>query len=49
MDSSNFVYLRDIDPSIIQEMRYFSYYNFIGQFMPGYKAGECMLTKPAAM
>ncbi|MCB1509756.1 MAG: M15 family metallopeptidase [Hyphomicrobiaceae bacterium] len=43
-----FVYLRDVDPSIIQEMRYFTSHNFVGRRVDGYLAGECILTKRAA-
>jgi len=43
-----FVYLRSVDPSIIQEIRYFSEHNFIGRPMQGYSAGECILTNKAA-
>lgn len=45
---SDFVYLRDIDPSIIQEMRYSSYHNFIGRPVLGYEAKTCILTEQAA-
>ena len=44
-----FVYLNDIDPSIIQDMRYAGYHNFIGHPISGYKAAECILTRPAAI
>jgi D-alanyl-D-alanine dipeptidase len=44
----NFVYLKDIDPSIIQELRYSGYHNFIGRPIEGYKANTCILTKQAA-
>ncbi len=43
-----FVYLKDIDPSIIQDIRYAGYHNFIGHPISGYKAAECILTRPAA-
>lgn len=45
----NFVYLKDIAPSILQDMRYAGYHNFIGHPLPGYQAKECILTKPAAL
>jgi zinc D-Ala-D-Ala dipeptidase len=45
---TGFVYLKDIDPTIIQEMRYASYHNFIGHPIPYYGASECILTKQAA-
>jgi D-alanyl-D-alanine dipeptidase len=44
----NFTYLADIDPSIIQEMRYFGNHNFIGKKIDGYLAPKCILTIPAA-
>ncbi len=46
---SGFVYLKDIDPSISQDIRYATAHNFIGHAINGYKAGECILTKPAAL
>lgn len=45
---NDFVYLSDIDPTIIQEMRYFTNNNFIGRPIKGYQAGKCILTKQAA-
>ena len=43
-----FVYLSDIDPSIIQDMRYAGHDNFMGGPVPGYKAPECILLRSAA-
>lgn len=43
-----FVRLRDVDSTIVQEMRYFSYHNFIGRPIQGYLASECILTRAAA-
>jgi zinc D-Ala-D-Ala dipeptidase len=45
---STFVYLRDIDPTIAQDIRYASQDNFAGRPLPGYGAAECILTRPAA-
>ncbi len=45
----DFVYLKKIDPTIIQDMRYATPHNFIGQPIRGYKAGECILTKETAL
>lgn len=45
---ADFVYLKDIDPSIIQDIRYATAHNFIGHPITGYEAAECILTKPAA-
>lgn len=42
------VYLRDIDPSILQDMRYAGPDNFTGRHVPGYGAGECVLQREAA-
>jgi len=43
-----FVYLRDTAPDIIQDMRYASRRNFMRKRLPGYGAGECVLTEAAA-
>jgi zinc D-Ala-D-Ala dipeptidase len=43
-----FVYLRDVDPGIQQEMRYAGSANFLGHPVPGYDAAECVLTSQAA-
>lgn len=43
-----FVYLHDVAPSILQDMRYATYHNFIGRPIKGYEAGECILTVQAA-
>jgi zinc D-Ala-D-Ala dipeptidase len=43
-----FVYLRDVDPTIVQDMRYAGTNNFVGKVVPGYEAPECVLVKPAA-
>jgi D-alanyl-D-alanine dipeptidase len=42
------VYLRDIDPSIQQDMRYAGGNNFTGQPVPGYNVAECVLVRQAA-
>ena len=44
-----FVYLSDIDPSIIQDIRYYGGHNFVGRRIDGYDAHECVLTKEAAL
>src|SRR4051812_40863745 len=46
---NNFVYLKDIDPTILQDIRYITDHNFIGQPIKGYEAAECILTRPAAI
>ena len=38
--------LRDAAPSIAQEMRYATTYNFVGERIDGYLAAECILTGP---
>jgi D-alanyl-D-alanine dipeptidase len=43
-----FVHLRDIDPSIAQDMRYAGADNFTGRPLPGYGAAECILRREAA-
>jgi D-alanyl-D-alanine dipeptidase len=43
-----FVYLRDIDPTILQDMRYAGERNFTGDSVPGYDAPECVLVREAA-
>ena len=43
-----FVYLRDVAPSIVQDMRYATANNFTGKPVPGYDAAECVLQRNAA-
>ncbi|MER7000071.1 M15 family metallopeptidase [Streptomyces sp. NPDC000410] len=43
-----FVALRGVDPTIIQEMRYTTPHNFIGEPIDGYRQPVCILTRPAA-
>jgi D-alanyl-D-alanine dipeptidase len=43
-----FVYLRDVDPSIVQDIRYAGSHNFVGRPIRGYLAAECILSTPAA-
>jgi D-alanyl-D-alanine dipeptidase len=43
-----FVYLRDIDPTIVQDIRYAGAHNFVGRPISGYLAAECILSAPAA-
>lgn len=45
---AGFVYLNDVDNSIIQDMRYYSANNFTGRPVPGYAAPKCILTYQAA-
>jgi zinc D-Ala-D-Ala dipeptidase len=43
-----FVYLRDVAPDILQDIRYAGSDNFTGQKVPGYDAEECVLKRPVA-
>src|ERR1700760_752729 len=43
-----FVYLRDIDPTIVQDIRYAGSHNFVGRPVKGYLAAEGILIAPAA-
>lgn len=48
MDPSGFVLLADYIPQIVQEIRYYSTYNFIGDRIDGYEEPCALLTKEAA-
>ena len=48
MDPSGFVILADFVPGIVQEIRYHSTYNFIGDRIDGYEEPCALLTKEAA-
>jgi D-alanyl-D-alanine dipeptidase len=43
-----FVYLRAIDPTIVQDVRYATPANFTGAIVPGYQAAECILRREVA-
>src|ERR1700694_348660 len=45
---AGFVYLGDIDPTILQDPRYAGAHNFVGRPIAGYEAAECVLTEKAA-
>ena len=47
-DASRFVLLSDYVPGILQEIRYFSTYNFIGDRIDGYEEPCALLTRDAA-
>ena len=47
-DPSDFVLLADFVPGIIQEIRYYTTYNFIGDRIDGYEEPCALLTKEAA-
>ena len=44
-DPSGFVVLADYVPHIVQEIRYYSTYNFIGERIDGYEEPCALLTK----
>jgi D-alanyl-D-alanine dipeptidase len=44
----SFVYLRDVDPTIVQDIRYAGSHNFVGRPVSGYLGAECILSEPAA-
>ena len=48
MDPSGFVILADFVPGIVQEIRYYSTYNFIGDRIDGYEEPCALLTIEAA-
>ncbi|MCP9210644.1 M15 family metallopeptidase [Streptomyces cucumeris] len=43
-----FVALSDVDPTILQEIRYITEHNFTGDPVDGYRRPMCILTRPAA-
>ena len=47
MDPSGFVLLADYVPAVIQEIRYYSTYNFIGDRIDGYEEPCALLTVEA--
>jgi zinc D-Ala-D-Ala dipeptidase len=47
--SSKFVVLRDVDPTILHDIRYYTDHNFVGTRIDGYQAPLCILTRPAAL
>lgn len=47
-DASRFVLLSDCVPGILQEIRYFSTYNFIGDRIDGYEMPCALMTREAA-
>ncbi|MCR5789248.1 MAG: M15 family metallopeptidase [Lachnospiraceae bacterium] len=48
LNSSGFVLLSEVIPQIIQEIRYFSTYNFVGDRIDGYEEPCALLTREAA-
>lgn len=45
---NGFVSLRDVDPTILHDIRYYTAHNFVGVRIDGYRAPSCILTRPAA-
>ena len=48
MDTSGFVLLADYVPAVVQEIRYYSTFNFIGDRIDGYEEPCAIITKQAA-
>ncbi len=46
---ADFVRLRDVDPSIIQDIRYAGSNNFVGRPLQGYDAAECIVRRDVAL
>jgi D-alanyl-D-alanine dipeptidase len=44
-----FVFLRDIDPSILQDIRYAGSNNFVGRPLAGYQAAECVVKREVGL
>jgi D-alanyl-D-alanine dipeptidase len=44
-----FAYLRDIDPSILQDVRYAGSNNFVGRPLAGYQAAECVVKREVGL
>ena len=44
-----FVYLKDIDPTILQEVRYAGHHNFMGRPIAGYQSPVIIMTHAAAI
>ncbi len=43
-----FVYMSDVNSTILFDMRYYSSHNFVGDTIDGYECAECILTERAA-
>ena len=48
LDASDFVLLAEAVPSVVQEIRYYSTYNFIGDRIDGYEEPVALITREAA-
>ena len=47
-DAAGFVLLSDVVPHIVQEIRYFSTFNFVGDRVDGYEEPIALMTREAA-
>jgi D-alanyl-D-alanine dipeptidase len=45
----DFVFLRDIDPTIVQDIRYAAANNFVGRRLAGYDAAECVVKRQVGL
>jgi D-alanyl-D-alanine dipeptidase len=45
----HFVFLRDLDPTIIQDIRYAGANNFVGRPLKGYAAAECVVKRDVGL
>ena len=46
---AGFVYLRDVDATIIQDIRYAGANNFVGRPLAGYGAAECVVKREVGL
>ena len=46
---AGFVYLRDVDPTIIQDIRYAGPNNFVGRRLSGYNSAECVVKRSVGL
>ena len=46
---ADFVFLRDIDPTILQDIRYAGSNNFVGRRLSGYDAAECVVKQSVGL
>lgn len=45
---AGFVHVDEVAPEVVQELRYATTNNFVGERIDGYEAGRALLTRPAA-
>ena len=46
---NGFVYIDEINPHIIVDLRYLTKFNFVGDIIDGYKSNRAILSKEAAI